>query len=95
MRSFSPVVGLQYTDLDTSVTYILRITGYAQCLARVNGEHIYPNIDGKGIGEIKEFSIPKKLYKYGVIILTFDIPHEPDINWRRQSRLSEVWLIKK
>lgn len=86
-------VGLQYTDLDTSTTYILRTTGFGQCLARVNGERIYPSLDGKGIGEIKEFQIPKTLYKNGIITLTFDIPHEPDINWRRQSRLSEVWLV--
>ena len=95
MRSFSPVV-----DFNTLIWIRLLLIFYAQqdipnVIARVNGEHIYPNIDGKGIGEIKEFSIPKKLYKYGVIILTFDIPHKPDINWRRQSRLSEVWLIKK
>ncbi|HIC38549.1 MAG TPA: hypothetical protein EYO79_03650 [Candidatus Marinimicrobia bacterium] len=95
MRSFSPVV-----DFNTLIWIRLLLIFYAQqdipnVIARVNGERIYPNFDGKGIGEIKEFSIPKKLYKYGVIILTFDILHEPDINWRRQSRLSEVWLIKK
>jgi len=86
-------VGLEYTDLDTSANYILRTTGYGQCLARINGERIYPSLDGKEIGEIKEFQIPKYLYKNGHIKLIFDIPHEPDINWRRQSRLSEVWLV--
>jgi len=88
-------IGLQYDHLDKSATYILRTTGYGQCLVRVNSERIYPTIDEKGIGEIKEFSIPKSLYKNGSITLTFDIPHEPEINWRQQSRLSEVWLIKK
>jgi len=88
-------VGLQYDGLDTSATYLLRTTGYGQCLAKVNGERIYPSINGKEIGEIKEFQIPKTLYKDGIITLTFDIPHEPDINWRRQSRLSEVWLVRE
>ena len=88
-------IGLQYNHLDKSATYILRTTGYGQCLVRVNSERIYPTIDEKGIGEIKEFFIPKSLYKNGSITLTFDIPHEPKINWRQQSRLSEVWLIKK
>lgn len=87
-------VGLQYTDLDTSAEYILRTTGYGQCLAKINGERVYPTIDGKEIGEIKEFPIPKILYKNSTITLTFDVPHEPGINWRKQSRLSEVWLIK-
>ena len=88
-------IGLQYDHLDKSATYILRTTGYGQCLVRVNSERIYPTIDEKGIGEIKEFFIPKSLYNNGSITLTFDIPHEPEINWRQQSRLSEVWLIKK
>ena len=88
-------VGLEYNDLDTTATYILRTTGYGQCLAKINDESIFPTIDGKGIGEIKEFSIPKALYEDGAITLTFDIPLEPGINWRRQSRLSEVWLIKQ
>jgi len=88
-------VGLQYDHLDTSAIYILQTTGYGQCLVSVNGEHIHPTIDGQGIGEIKEFPIPKELYKSGSITLTFDVPYEPDINWRQQSRLSEVWLIMK
>ena len=86
--------GLQYNDLEPSATYFLRTTGYGQCLARINGERIYPTIDGKKIGEIKEFPIPQDLYNDGAITLTFDVPYEPHINWRKQSRLSEVWLIR-
>ncbi|MFQ6677070.1 MAG: hypothetical protein ACE5D0_02010 [Fidelibacterota bacterium] len=88
-------VGLQYDHIDPTATYILRTTGYGQCLVSVNGKHIFPTLDGKGIGEIKEFPISKDLYRTGTIKLTFEIPYEPDINWRLQSRLNEVWLIKR
>lgn len=88
-------MGLRYDGLDTEASYVIRTTGLSQCLPRVNGELLKPTIDGKGIGEIKEFPVPKKLYEDGLIILTFDVPHEPGINWRQMSRLTEVWLIKQ
>ncbi len=88
-------MGLRYEGLDPKATYVIRTTGVAQCLPRVNGELITPSIDGKKVGEIKEFPVPKKLYKDGLIILTFDVPYEPGIGWRQMSRLSEVWLIKQ
>ena len=88
-------MGLRYDGLDPGADYAVRTTGYAQCLLRVNGERVTPTIDGKGVGEIKEFPIPKSLYPDGTMILTFDVPDEPGINWRQMSRLSEVWLIKQ
>ncbi len=87
-------MGLRYEGLDTDADYIVRTTGLGQCLLRVNGTLVIPTIDGKEIGEIKEFPIPKELYEEGLIVLTFDVPHEPGIGWRQMSRLSEVWLIK-
>jgi hypothetical protein len=88
-------IGLRYEGLDTDADYVIRTTGLSQCLPRVNGELIKPTTDGKEIGEIKEFPLPKKLYEGGLILLTFDVPHEPGIGWRQMSRLSEVWLIKR
>lgn len=88
-------IGLRYETLDTEANYIVRTTGLGQCLLRVNGTLLKPTIDGKDVGEIKEFAVPKKLYRDGLVILTFDVPHEPGIGWRQMSRLSEVWLIKQ
>ncbi|MEO2049821.1 MAG: hypothetical protein ABGX16_24950 [Pirellulales bacterium] len=88
-------IGLQYMGLDPEAVYTVKTTGYGQCLLRVNGERVQPTADGREIGAIKEFSIPKKLYQNGVIKLTFDLPHEPGVNWRKASRLSEVWLMKE
>ena len=73
----------------------LRTTGYGQCLLQVNGQPIQPTADGRDVDEIKQFPIPPGLTRDGTILLTFDVPHEPGVNWRRASRLSEVWLIKQ
>jgi hypothetical protein len=39
--------------------------------------------------------VPAALIKNGKIALTFDDINEDNINWRQQSRVTEVWLIKK
>ncbi|MBN2310940.1 MAG: hypothetical protein JXR94_18340 [Candidatus Hydrogenedentes bacterium] len=88
-------LGLRYEGLDPGAAYLVRTTGYRDCLLRVNGERIAPSVNGTGIGEIKEFPVPKHLYRDGVILLTFDQPHEPGLNWRVTSRLTEVWLIRR
>lgn len=88
-------MGLRYDGLDADADYVVRTTGIGQCLLRVNGERVTPTIDGKEVGEIKEFPVPKSLYEDGTIVLTFDVPHEPGINWRQMSRLTEFWLIKQ
>lgn len=88
-------LGLRYDGLDPEGRYVLRTTGLAQCLPRANGELLHPTLDGKGVGEIKEFPVPQALHKDGTLVLTFDVPHEPGINWRNASRLTEVWLIKE
>jgi hypothetical protein len=86
---------LKYTALDPQADYLVRTTGYGDCFLRVNGVRIAPTLDGRKIGEIKEFPIPRGLYRDGNITLTFDPTFEPHLNWRVQSRLTEVWLIKK
>jgi hypothetical protein len=87
-------LAMHYTGLDPQADYVIRTTGYGTCLLSINGERIQPAIDRKGIGEFKEFSVPKKLVADGTLHLTFERPAER-VNWRYQSRLSELWLLKK
>jgi hypothetical protein len=48
------------------------------------------------MGEFKEFAVPSKYVKDRKLVLTWDRPTgEGDLNWRKKSRLSEVWLLKK
>ncbi len=86
---------LKYTALDPEADYLVRTTGCGDCFLRVNGVRIAPTIDGRKIGEIKEFPIPRGLYRDGTITLTFDPTFEPNLNWRVQSRLTEIWLIHR
>ncbi|MFV2067760.1 MAG: hypothetical protein ACC645_12370 [Pirellulales bacterium] len=87
-------IGLRYEPIDPSASYSVRTTGHGQCLLRVNGTRVEPIVDGRDVGQIKEFLLPRKLYKQGRIELTFDVPREPGVNWRYTSRLNEVWLIR-
>jgi len=87
-------LGLRYEGLDPEASYTVRTTGLRDCLLKANGVGLEPTLDGREIGEIKEFPVPKELHQEGVLILTFDVPNEPELNWRVQSRLTEVWLLK-
>ena len=87
-------VGLRYEGLDPKARYVLRMTGYGEALVRVDGDRVAPTLYGKGIGELKEFDVPQRCLADGRITVTFDRPSEPGVNWRQQSRLNEVWLLR-
>ncbi len=86
---------LSYAGLDPEADYVIRTTGYGDCFVRANGVRLVPTVYGKGLGEFKEFPVPRGLIRDGKLIVTFDPTFEPHLNWRVQSRLTEVWLIKK
>ena len=54
-------LAMHYTGLDKRADYVVRTTGYGTCLLAIDGERVRPTIDGKGIGEFKEFPVPKHL----------------------------------
>jgi hypothetical protein len=84
-----------YDALDPNATYVVRSTGYNQALLRMNGERVNPVIDGKAMGEIKEWRVDPKFISDGRLVLSWDRPtDEGQLNWRQHSRLAEVWLIK-
>jgi hypothetical protein len=87
-------LAMHYTGLDPKADYVIRTTGFGTCLLSVDGQRVRPTVDNKGIGEFKEFPVPKPLLADGVLHLTFERPVE-SVNWRYQSRLSELWLLKK
>jgi hypothetical protein len=87
-------LGLRYTHLDPQATYTIRTTGLGQCLLSANGQRLTPTLDGKEIGEFKEFPVPQALLAGGELHVTFETPNEPGINWRQVSRLTEIWLLK-
>jgi hypothetical protein len=87
-------VAVEYNGLDSIADYTIRITGFGESLLKANGMRITPTLYGKGIGELKEFPLPKGLIGQGKLVLTWDEINEDNLNWRQHSRITEVWLIK-
>ncbi len=89
-------LGLKYHGLDPAASYRVRLTGYGQAKLRANGQLLTPTREARhDIGEFKEFPVPAELVKDGKLVLTFEpLPEEAHLNWRQQSRVSEVWLLK-
>jgi hypothetical protein len=86
---------LEYPDLDPNGRYIIRIAGYGDALLRVDGDRMEPLIYNKGLEEFKEFLIPPVYVSDGKISVTFDQPEESKLNWRQQSKVCDIWLLKK
>ena len=88
-------IGLRFAGLDPESGYMVRTTGFGQCLLRIDGALVKATLDGSGVGEFREFRVPVEALQDGVLLLTFDVPAEPHLNWRQQSRLTELWLLKQ
>jgi hypothetical protein len=88
-------LAVRYEHLDPNADYVVRLTGYGEALTRINQERVQPTLYGRGIGEIKEFPVPRDAVRSGQIIVTWDRPEETHLNWRQQSRITEIWLLKK
>jgi len=86
---------LDYTDLDPNGHYTIRIAGFGEALLRVDGERIAPTVYNKGLEEFKEFPLTQKYVSDGKIDVTFDQPEESKLNWRSQSKVCDIWLLKK
>lgn len=89
-------IAVVYVALDPNATYVVRSTGYGQTLLRINGERVQPTVIGTKMGEFTEFPVASKYVQDRKLVLTWDIPtNEENLNWRQQSRLAEVWLLKQ
>jgi hypothetical protein len=71
------------------------LTGNGESLLKIDGERVKASIYNKNIGEFKEFPVPSHCLNDQQLILTWDAPDESHLNWRYQSTLTEVWLIKQ
>lgn len=85
-----------YEGLDPEGKYLVRSTGYGKALLNINGIRVQPTLDGKEIGEFKEFPVPRETLKDRKLVLTWDMPtDEAQLGWRQRSRIAEVWLLKQ
>ena len=90
---FTPV--LEYNDLEPGTDYLIRVSGYGEAFLRANGIRLKPTKYEKGYEQFKEFPLPKELVEGGKLKITFDKPDEDHLNWRQQSRVTDVWVIRK
>lgn len=87
---------LHYNNLDPNSDYVVRILGVGEALLRANGHQIESCQLNERIQGFKQFKINRRLIINGQLTLTFDIPsNEINKNWKVQSRISDVWLIKQ
>jgi hypothetical protein len=90
---FSPT--LQYTGLKAETDYLIRVAGYGEALIRANGTRLEATLYNKELETFKEFILPKELIKEGSLKLTFDRPDEAHLNWRKYSKVTDLWLIPR
>lgn len=86
---------LTYTNLEPGARYIIRVAGYGDALLRVDGKRLEPIVYNREAETFKEWIVPLSLTQDGQISVTFDEPEESHLNWRKQSRISDVWLLKQ
>lgn len=85
-----------YEGLDPDAAYRVRTCGYGQEILSADGVRLRPEIDGRGLGEIKEYAVPAELLKDRKLTVTWDHPEdEKETPWRQRSRVAEVWLIRR
>ena len=86
---------LEYSDLDPNGRYLIRVSGYGEALLRVDGERLTPIVYNKELEGFKEFLVPQRSVGDGRLTVSFDQPEESHLNWRKHSKVSDVWLIKR
>ena len=86
---------LEYNELESNSDYLIRVSGYGEALLRANGQRLQPTKYKKDFEEFKEFPLSKDLIKDGKLKISFDRPDEEHLNWRKQSRVTDVWVIKQ
>jgi hypothetical protein len=86
---------LEYENLDFNGRYIIRVCGLGEALIRVDGERLEPVLYNKGLGEFKEFVVPKHITRDGKMRVSFDRPEESHLRWTKFSHISDVWVIKR
>ena len=88
-------VALEYDQLDPDSSYTLRFSGYGDLKPRADGEALTPTLYETDENTFKEFPVPQELLADGELRVTFDSVYLEGVNWRRQPRLAEAWLLRQ
>ena len=94
-QTFQRCPSLEYTNLDPRAEYRIRVVGFGEALLRVDGKRLGPLVYNREADTVKEWILPRSTTQDGHISVTFDEPEESHLNWRQNSRISDIWLLKK
>lgn len=94
-QTFQRSPALDYTNLDPGARYIIRVVGFGDALLRVDGKRLSPVKYNREADTVKEWIVPLTDTQDGRISVTFDEPEESHLNWRQNSRISDIWLLKE
>ncbi|MGN6493192.1 MAG: hypothetical protein ACTHLE_14425 [Agriterribacter sp.] len=94
-QTFQRAPALEYKNLDPGARYSIRVCGFGDALLRVDGVRLSPLVYNKEADTFKEWIIPLSLTQDGYINVSFDIPEESHLNWRQNSKISDIWLLKQ
>ncbi|MBL8849863.1 MAG: hypothetical protein JNG89_09270, partial [Planctomycetaceae bacterium] len=86
---------LEYAELDPQGTYVLKFSGFGDLKPRGDGESLTATRYETDENTFKEFPVPAEMIQDGKLSVTFDSVYLEGVNWRRQPRLAEAWLLKK
>ncbi|RDB07485.1 hypothetical protein [Runella aurantiaca] len=86
---------LVYDNLQPGARYIIRVVGEGEALLRVDNHRLQPTVYNRETESVKEWIVPLSLTQDGKLHVTFDEPEESHLNWRKQSKISDVWLLKQ
>lgn len=94
-QTFQRSPALDYDNLDPGARYRIRVVGFGEALLRVDGQRLEPVRYNREADTVKEWIVPLSATQDGRISVTFDQPEESHLNWRQNSRISDVWLLKE
>ena len=94
-QTFQRSPALDYENLDPGARYRIRVVGFGEALLRVDGRRLEPVLYNREADTVKEWIMPLSATQDGRISVTFDQPEESHLNWRQNSRISDVWLLKE
>ncbi|MBN8826630.1 MULTISPECIES: hypothetical protein [unclassified Spirosoma] len=94
-QTFQRCPALDYMNLDPGSRYIIRVVGFGEALLRVDGQRLEPTVYNREADTVKEWIVPLWATQDGRISVTFDQPEESHLNWRQNSRISDIWLLKE
>lgn len=86
---------LDYDNLQPNARYVIRVLGTGDALLRVDGKRLEPTLYNREPETLKEWIVPLELSQDGKLHISFDEPEESHLNWRKHSKVSDIWLLKQ